>query len=63
MEVGIGKEWIATNKQVLRLWLARTFDPKLLLKESTIAELLPSASTFLNTFVGGCFICQVQAVS
>jgi len=25
--------------------------PKLLPKESTIAELLPSASTFLNTFV------------
>jgi len=30
--------------------------PKLLLKESTNAELLPSASTFLNTFVGGSFI-------
>jgi len=28
--------------------------PKLLLKESGIAELLPSASTFLNTFVGCC---------
>ena len=27
--------------------------PKLLLKESRIAELLPSASTFLNTFVSG----------
>jgi len=28
--------------------------PKLLPKESTIAEFLPSASTFLNTFVSGC---------
>jgi len=30
--------------------------PKLLLKESTIAEFIPSASTLLNTFVGGSFI-------
>ena len=37
--------------------------PKLLLKESTIAELLPSASTFLNTFVICCFVfsfCQIK---
>lgn len=46
MEVGIGKEWIATNKQVLRLWLARTFDPKLLLKESIIAEILGLQALF-----------------
>gem|GEM_PF-5735361 len=32
--------------------------PKLLLKESTIAEFLPSASTFLNTFV----ICSQMVV-
>jgi len=30
--------------------------PKLLLKESTIAEFLPSASTILNTFVARRFI-------
>ena len=37
--------------------------PKLLPKESTIAELLPSASTFLNTFVICCFVfsfCQIK---
>ena len=36
---------------------------KLLLKESTIAELLASASTFLKKFVNSRFIFFVQAKS
>ena len=37
--------------------------PILLLKESRIAELLPSASTFLNTFVGCCFVYSSYPIS
>ena len=41
-----------SNSQLLLYRLIVLGLPKLLLKESTIAEFLPSASTFINTFVG-----------